>query len=305
MKIILSLLFIVFLSFIIVVPVNAQSKIGDNPTTIEQGSLLELESLSKGLRLPRVPLNDINNWTLDGAAVSGMLIFNESGTAPKGLYYWSMDLSQWVRIVNSAELTGLITAGTRVSNASANNKLSTTVNGVTSLAVDIIRNNSLSIVDGVLTSTVNGVASSSGVNVLSSANNGLSPANGNVQLGGALTKPTAISTSATNTLALTKLQDGTLGIDSLLVVAANTGIVRKISSNVLSGGSNVLKSVEFAASDGQKRFATPAAITDIKKIQVYRNGINVEFTQVDATHIELEAKATCYANDEVKIIQLF
>jgi len=303
MKIILSLLFVIFLSFI-AVPVIAQSKIGDNPTTIEQGSLLELESLSKGLRLTRIHLEDVNSWTLDGTAVSGMLVFNETGAAPKGLYYWSMDIGQWVRVVNSAELAALITAGTKVSNVSANNTISTTVNGVTSLAVDIIRNNSLSISNGVLTSNVNGVESSTGVNVLSSANSGLSSDKGNVQLGGALTKPSAIATSATNTLAFTGLQNGNVATDDLLVVAPNTGIVRKISSNVLSGV-NVVKSIEFAASNGQKRFTTPSAITDIRKILVYRNGINVEFNQVDDTHIELENPATCYANDEVKIIQLF
>ena len=273
--------------------------------TIQPGSLLELESLSKGLRLTRIPLEDLHSWTLDGSAVSGMLIFNETGSAPKGLYYWSMDLMQWVRVVNSADLRTLITGGsTTVSNVSANNILSTTVNGVTSLGVDIIRNNSLSIVNGVLTSTVNGVASFPGVNVLSLASNGLSSTNGNVQLGGKLIKPATIGTNAINTLALTGLRSGDLATDSLLVIAPNTGVVRKVSSNVLSG-SNVLKSIEFASSDGQKTFTTPSAITDIRKIQVYRNGINVEFTQLDDTHIELETQATCYANDEVKIIQLF
>lgn len=303
MKILLSLLFIVFLS-VLVVPVNAQNKIGDNPMTIQPGSLLELESLSKGLRLPRIPLNDVHSWTLDGTAVSGMLIFNEIGTSPKGLYYWSMDLMQWVRVVNTTELTKLITDGTTVSLVSLDNKLSTTVNGVTSLGVDIIKNNSLSIINGVLTSTVNGVASSPGLNVLSSANNGLSSNNGNVQLGGALVKPSVIGASATNTLSITGLQSGNLATDSFLVVAPNTGVVRKISSSVFSGV-NVLKSIEIAASDGQKQFATPATITDIRKILVYRNGVNVEFSQVDDTHIELEALATCNANDEVKIIQFF
>lgn len=303
MKIFVLLLFIAFLS-LLSVQVNAQSKIGDNPMTIQPGSLLELESLSKGLRLPRISLDNVNSWTLDGAAVSGMLIFNETGTAPNGLYYWSMNLMQWVRVVNSTELAALITTGTTVSNVSANNILSTTVNGISSLGVDIIRNNSLSIINGLLTSNVNGVASSTGVNVISSANNGLSSTNGIVQLGGILIKPATLATSSTNTLALTGLRSGNLATDSLLVIAPNTGIVRKISSNVLSGV-NVLKSIELASSDGQKRFATPSAITDIRKIQVYRNGINVEFNQVDATHIELETQATCYANDEVKIIQLF
>lgn len=285
-----------------VVAVRGQNKIGDNPAIIQPGSILELESLSKGFRLPRIQLNDIHSWTLDGTPVSGMLIFNESGAAPKGLYYWSMDLSQWVNVVNTSELSALITAGTTVSNTVVGNKLTTTVNGITGLGADIINNNSLSIINGVLTSTVNGVVSSPGLNLISSVDNGLSGGNGNAQLGGPLIKPTTLSTSFSNTLAIKGLQNGNVTTDSLLVVASNTGIVRKINTNELTG--NEYKLVVLATTVGQRRFSTPATITDIRKIQVYRNGINVEFSQVDDTHIDLETQAACYVDDEIKILQL-
>jgi len=295
--------FLLFLLFVVfVLPVSAQSKIGDNPTSIQPGSILELESLSKGLRLPRIQLNDINVWTLDGTAVSGMLIFNQTGAAPKGMYYWSMELSQWVNIVNSADLAAIIMNGTTVSCTSLGNKLSTTVNGITGLGVDIINNNSLSIRNGVLTSTVNGVVSSPGLNLISSVDNGLSSGNGNAQLGGPLIKPTTLSTSSTNTLAITGLENGNVNTDSLLVVTANTGVIRKMSSSVLT--SDGLMLVVLATSNGQRKFATPAAISNLKKIQVYRNGINVEFIKVDNMHIELEIQAACYVDDEIKIIQL-
>jgi len=81
-------------------PTYGQNKIGDNPTVIQAGSLLELESLTKGFRLPRIPLNDLHAWTLDGTATSGMMVFNDSGTAPKGLYYWNTELAQWVQVLN-------------------------------------------------------------------------------------------------------------------------------------------------------------------------------------------------------------
>jgi len=100
------------LSFIVTallaLPIYAQNKIGDNPTQIQSGSLLELESLTKGLRLPRIVLNDVHTWTLDGTAVSGMLIFNQTGSAPKGIYYWSTDSAQWVQVVNKSELASLV-----------------------------------------------------------------------------------------------------------------------------------------------------------------------------------------------------
>ena len=285
-----------------VASVRGQNKIGDNPAIIHPGSILELESLSKGLRLPRIQLNDTHSWTLDGSPVSGMLIFNESGAASKGMYYWSMDLSQWVNIVNTSELAALITTGTTVSNKSIGNKLTTTVNGITGLGADIINNNSLSIINGVLTSTVNGVVSAPGLNLISYVDNGLSSGNGNAQLGGPLIKPTTLSTSSTNTLAIKGLQNGNVNTDSILVVASNTGVIRKINTNELTG--NGYKSTVLATTVGQRRFSTPVTITDIRKVQVYRNGVNVEFTQVDDTHIDLETQAACFVDDEIKIIQL-
>ena len=434
-------LFLFFLLTILTLPTFAQNKIGDNPMVIQSGSLLELESLTKGLRLPRIQLNDIHVWTLDGIPVSGMLIFNESGTAPKGIYYWSLDLSQWIQVVNKTELPTLIanslnqnaavrdsvvkvintaiksgavqgnnltsnshvikmlngtgavvnsaqidldknelghllntspvsdslafvitkntvihdsiksvmkstttntlvgtsekltstvngvtaeltpisgnisktlgfdTSGklviqnpppTVVSNTSIVNSISTTVNGTAGEAADIINSNSLSLVNGVLSSSVNGV-SSPGLNLINSADNGLSTENGNVQLGGTLIKPTELATTVTNTLSITGLQDGDAVTDGLLAVTPGTGLVRKLSGDML--GTNMYKLIAIASTDGQKRFATPIKITDLKKIQVYRNGINVEFTQVDNAHIDLEDQAACYVDDEIKIIQ--
>ncbi|HLP06374.1 MAG TPA: hypothetical protein VK152_13195 [Paludibacter sp.] len=283
------------------VSVIAQNKIGDNPTVIQAGSLLELESQTKGLRLPRIELNDVHAWTLDGTAVSGMLISNETGTAPKGIYYWSPDSVQWVRVVNSAEFKTLVASNTIVLNNSSGNTLTTTVNGVTGQGVNIVNSNSLNINNGQLTSTVNGVESSPAVGVLTSSDNGMVATNGNVQLGGVLTKPTTLSASVANTLAITGLQEGDVATDSLLVAMPNDGVLKKVSSKTL--GVNESKTIELAT-EGQKVFATPLVITDLKKIQVFRNGISVEFTKVDDTHIELEPQSTCYANDEIKIIQL-
>jgi len=80
-KLLLALLFVA-MAF----GAGAQTKVGDNPQTIHDGSLLEMESLTKGLRLPRIVLNNASLWTLQGTTpANGMLIFNESGrTGPLG-----------------------------------------------------------------------------------------------------------------------------------------------------------------------------------------------------------------------------
>jgi len=151
---------LLLLFFVCTLSVHAQNKVGDNPSVIQPGSLLELESLTKGLRLPRIPLNDVNLWTLDGVGVSGMMIYNELGTEPKGLYYWSTDSNKWVQVVNKDELPALIAAynaaNTTVTNKSTGNTLVTTVNGVVAAPTPIVNTNTLTGAANKITSTVNG-----------------------------------------------------------------------------------------------------------------------------------------------------
>ncbi|WP_133163433.1 hypothetical protein [Siphonobacter curvatus] len=63
--------------------VQAQVKIGANPTTIQGGSLLELENETangnnqRGLQLPRVALTNTGTWApMAGSAAPGMTIYN-------------------------------------------------------------------------------------------------------------------------------------------------------------------------------------------------------------------------------------
>jgi hypothetical protein len=296
-----SYLLVVIFLLVVQNSVFGQVKIGDNPTVVQSGSLLELESLTKGLRLPRIPLNNLNGWGLDGTPVSGMLICNDTGSVPKGIYYWNTDSTQWVRVVNAAELASLIKQNTTVSNSTSGDTLITTVNGVAAAGVPIVNSDSLLVTNGVLISKVNGVASS-GVPVLTSANNGLTTINGNVQLGGALNTPTTITTSSTDTLSITGLQEGNTATDSLLTVAAGSGTIRKIGTGSLGVNMTNITSV---ATNGQTTFATPVVITDVKKILVYHNGVIINFSQVDANHIQVESSAMCSANDEIKIVQYF
>ena len=64
--------------------------------------------------------------------------------------------------------------------------------------------------------------------VSSYANNGLTRNGDSIQLGGTLTKPTVITTSAANTLAIPGLQSGSTN-DSVVVVDAATGVLKRVS----------------------------------------------------------------------------
>lgn len=60
---------------------SAQIKIGANPTMINAGSLLELESSTKGLKFPEVALTSTTAWLpLTGTQVMGMTVYNTATT---------------------------------------------------------------------------------------------------------------------------------------------------------------------------------------------------------------------------------
>ena len=86
---------------------TAQVKIGDNPTTIDANSLLELESENQGLLYPRValqsttsyaPLIAVNPLTLLVEKQAGMTVYNTATTSDvrPGLYV--NDGFNWIRV---------------------------------------------------------------------------------------------------------------------------------------------------------------------------------------------------------------
>lgn len=118
-KITLVLLLAVFTLF-----VNAQVKVGDNPTIINKGSILELESTNKGLLFPRVSLTNTTTWSLAASSVpvAGMMVYNIKTTASgftgnatypaitgdgTGIYYWDFDKSN-IRPDAAKELDKLV-----------------------------------------------------------------------------------------------------------------------------------------------------------------------------------------------------
>ena len=88
------------------ITVTAQVKVGNNPTTINANSILEMESTNKGMLLPRVALTGIKAAAPLSAHVEGMKVYNTAtaGTAPNdvtpGEYY--NDGTKWVKVSPAA-----------------------------------------------------------------------------------------------------------------------------------------------------------------------------------------------------------
>ena len=84
----------------------AQVKITDGvDMTMNGNSLLELESSNKGLLIPRVAIDNLNQADpLTAPVPTGMLVYSIGGTVPDGFYYWNG--SKWVdQTVNETLLT--------------------------------------------------------------------------------------------------------------------------------------------------------------------------------------------------------
>ncbi len=73
------------------VPSNAQVKITDGPVlTMDQNSLLELESTNKGLLIPRIAINSlILPAPLTAPVPEGMIVYSLGGSIPDGFYHWN------------------------------------------------------------------------------------------------------------------------------------------------------------------------------------------------------------------------
>lgn len=126
-------------------------------------------------------------------------------------------------------------------------------------------------------------------------------ANNTIKLGGALNEPTTLASDATNTLSITGLQESTSTADTnVMTVDTNTGVITRTPLSALFQEEVTLT---IAAYDGQSQFVTPLPIVTPNKVNIYRNGVRIGFTVITNTIVELEPEATCYAGDEIRIVQ--
>ncbi len=308
--------------FIISCSIFSQVKVGDNPDIIDSNSVLELESSDKVLVITRVSASEMTSiqplkgglvyntdtdcvYTYDGSAWKSLChdserpINSESikvTTAPSAPSnntigdFWQntttnsmsiWDGNQWIPIdTNPSRGNGSPTAVTAPSPLAGDIYVDTTTGDIYSY-------------DG--TTWIN-------TNTTVNANNGVVfSSNNTLQLGGVLIRPTIITTDATNTLAIEGLQDGDTTQDDIITVNRTTGVLRKINSSSFFRE----EVTNIVAIDGQLRFTPNININDTKKVNVYRNGVRIDFTVIDATTIEIEPEAICYQGDEIRIVQFY
>jgi len=80
---------------------KAQVKVGDNPTTINANSILEMESTNKGMLLPRVALTGTAAPAPLAAHVAGMAVYNTATAGDATPGYYVNNGTAWVKMADA------------------------------------------------------------------------------------------------------------------------------------------------------------------------------------------------------------
>ncbi len=292
----------------------SQVKIGQHPEQIDRHSVLELEGNDKALVITRMTTIEMNSIS----PLSGAMVYN---TDENCVFAYNKPLNKWTSLCNSTSIyTGTTTPtapkkgdmwvnnrGTQYWDGSKWVTLSKTIlngNGHPKANVpnpqtgDVYVDNITGDVYA-FNPTSNTWVNQNKLNV----QNGLTYDRGSqtVKLGGVLTEPTSISTSANNPLKIEGLQEGDITKDEVLTID-KTGELRKVNAE------KILKQVEkvFVAKDEQLVFDLSSfELKTRDKVDVYRNGVRIDFTINNSKQITLEQEAKCYDGDRIRIVQFY
>lgn len=92
----------------------SQMKIGNNPTTMDASSMLEIDATNQGILLPRISISNISTWGLAGGTpVNGMFVYNSNAATTDGsgigIYYWANLKWNYVQNGTSTNAAWLLT----------------------------------------------------------------------------------------------------------------------------------------------------------------------------------------------------
>jgi len=216
-------------------------QVGIRTLVPNSSSQLDIVADNKGILIPRISLKSTTDTsTITNGNINSMLVFNTETIADitPGFYYWYTD--KWVRIGSGATNTATTNTLTYL-----NNNITSTVNQE-SASVKLVNSIYNSLDGSGLVTAVNGVQSntldlSPLIKTAISASNAITFTDNKIELGGVLTKPTIITTSAANNLSLNGLQQGnssylydgstyTSTADRILVSDPVTGLLKQVKS---------------------------------------------------------------------------
>lgn len=250
----------------------AQVKIGDNPKSINPDAMLEIESGNKGVLLPRIALKSTSSPSPLKMFSIGMILYNTStiNDLTPGLYY--CDGKSWIRAN-----TGIVP-----SDSTSNQNVLWSLKGndkvTASSFLGSINNAAL-------------IMKTNGTERMRITEKGW------VGIG---TETPKAALQVKGQLIIDSLETGNVATDNILLANTNNGRVKMASASSFITG--IQNQQVMVATNGQSIFQTPATITDINKIFLYRNGVLISFTANNSNSII--AEISCNKGDQIRIIQL-
>lgn len=227
----------------ILVSYMSSAQVGIGTLVPNSSSQLDIVADNKGILIPRVSLKSTtDNSTITNGNINSMLVFNTVTIADitPGFYYWYTD--KWERIGSGGTIAATTNTLTYL-----NNNITSTVNRE-SASVQLVNSIYNSLDGSGLVTAVNGVQSnaldlSPIIKNAITASNGITFTDNKLELGGWLTKPTMITTSAVNYLSFSGLQKGNSSYlydgnkysstsDLILVSDPITGILKQVKSTM-------------------------------------------------------------------------
>lgn len=320
-------------------------QVGIGTKTPNLSSQLEIVSEDKGILIPQVLLKSITDaTTITNGNVESLLVYNinKGVDIHPGYYYWSV--GKWHGIATDDNNNGKVkmtdngdgTYSFINSDGSVVNIKTSEITGGTLATLSLSPDNkNLNYTDekGIITKIDLGSAvknletvtsltknadgsftyiNEAGIGVTIEgfslhAGNGLTQNGQKIEIGGTLTKPAQIVTSTANTLAIQGMQPGDV-TDNIVVSETGTGILKSFPMSSLS---NVRKIKVYSANENQNTYAVLFPITEKDKVQVFRNGVEIDFNAKLGTNlITLDFSkyaddniTSCFAGDEIKIFQ--
>lgn len=259
----------VFITVLGYVPAaNGQIKIGNNPTQLNANAVLEIESVNKGLLLPRMALVSTVSASPMSSFTRGMVVYNTaiSNDVSPGIYY--CDGVKWLKMAIGGASEGSLPFW------------SLDGNSFTSPGINFIGTKDFA----ALRFRTNNIERMSITE------------SGRVGIG--TNTPTA-TLQVKGQVVIDTLTAGSLATDQLLVANPADGRVKAVPAGTFITGTQ--KKLEVVAVNGQTIFATPALITDVNKIMLYRNGVLISF--VPNNSLSVITEVPCVTGDEIRIIQ--
>jgi len=264
------LFFFVMILSISITSASAQQKVKDGTVSGSNlpnaNAILELETSNKGLLLPRVELKATTQASPLSAFVNGMVVFNTAtaGDVTPAIYY--CDGTRWIMLSTATAPTGEWKLTGNAGTNPATHYLGTADNNPL-----IVKTNGAERMR---------VVQSGRIGIGTNSPNAVLDVQGDVIIG--------------------TLTSGDVAKDMVLVIDPVTGLVKK--APLTQSGITVYKSLEVVDTPHKEIFNTPASITELNKISLYRNGVSISFTQSTASSIL--AEITCVKGDEIRIVQI-